>query len=428
MSDDEPSTSKGRHTRQAHADDIMQLFASEDEGSFSGFELDKNLADEIIEQASESHDLATLPQSVNSTNKQTGSARGTRKRKPGQSKTGKNPKKQKVNKETIWQNKMDEVLNQVLETANFAIRKINESSQEAITNRSVNPPVNTCNDQSKSSTTCTNQNDQNDQSMSNEIESHHDIFSDNEQQDLENDNEIDDFLSEMPKIFEDDEKFGEETNENISKMVQSIVKKKSDVKSIVKELKIPSNCKDLSPPAVNSEIWHFLDRNIKSKDLGLQTVQKLLGHGIVPIIRMAEELKSKSPDSKKLKKCISDSLTVLLNAFFEISVNRRLLMKPFIDKRYHQLCNRNEKIGDNKLFEDVGKRLKDINDAQKINRNYFSKNFRGSRGNRMMTNPQSSYSQRGRYRTGQFSYSTDQNKSFVRGARGRRNLRRSYYN
>lgn len=63
----------------------------------------------------------------------------------------------------------------------------------------------------------------NDQSISNEIESHH-IFSDNEQQDLVNDDEIDDFLSELPKIFEE-EKFGEETNENIAKMVQSIVKK-----------------------------------------------------------------------------------------------------------------------------------------------------------------------------------------------------------
>lgn len=65
----------------------------------------------------------------------------------------------------------------------------------------------------------------NDQSISNEIESHH-IFSDNEQQDLVNDDEIDDFLSELPKIFEEDEKLGEETNENIAKMVQSIVKKK----------------------------------------------------------------------------------------------------------------------------------------------------------------------------------------------------------
>lgn len=40
----------------------------------------------------------------------------------------------------------------------------------------------------------------NDQSISNKIESHH-IFSDNEQQDLENDDEIYDFLSELPKNF-----------------------------------------------------------------------------------------------------------------------------------------------------------------------------------------------------------------------------------
>lgn len=99
-------------------------------------------------------------------------------------------------------------------------------------------------------------------------------------------------------------------------------------------------------------------------------------------------------------------------------------MKPFIDKRNHQFCNRTEKIGENKLFEDVAN---DINDAHKINKNNFSKNFRGSRGNRMMANPQSSYDQKGRYRTGQFNY-TDQNKNFVRGSRDRRNLRKGYYN
>lgn len=114
---------------------------------------------------------------------------------------------------------MDKVLNQVLETANLAIRKINESSQEVITNR--NETQCTINDRSKSNS---NTNDQNDQCISNEIESHH-IFSDNEQQDLENDDEIYDFLSELPKIFEEEEKFGEEINENIAKMVQSIVKK-----------------------------------------------------------------------------------------------------------------------------------------------------------------------------------------------------------
>lgn len=184
MSYEEPSTTKGR---SLHTDNIMQLFASDDEGSFSGFKLDNNnnnLAADILDQASQN--MSTLPQC---SNKLTGSAKGTRKRKPGQSKTGKKTKKQRVNKETLWLNKMDKVLNQVLETANFTIRKINESSQEVITNR--NETQCTINDQSKSNS---NTNDQNDQCISNEIESHH-IFSDNEQQELENDDEIGDFLS-----------------------------------------------------------------------------------------------------------------------------------------------------------------------------------------------------------------------------------------
>ena len=49
-------------------------------------------------------------------------------------------------------------------------------------------------------------------------------------------------------------------------------------------------------------------------------------------------------------------------------------MKTRIDRRYHQLCNRNEDIGESKLFADVGKLLKDIQDAQRINRNHMSKN------------------------------------------------------
>lgn len=44
-----------------------------------------------------------------------------------------------------------------------------------------------------------------------------------------------------------------------------------------------------------------------------------------------------------------------------------------------QLNIATENIGDNHLFEDVGKGLKDTQDAQKMNRNYFQKNsVRGS--------------------------------------------------
>lgn len=63
MSYEEPSTTKGR---SLHTDNIMQLFASDDEGSFSGFKLDNNnnnLAADILDQASQN--MSTLPQCSN---------------------------------------------------------------------------------------------------------------------------------------------------------------------------------------------------------------------------------------------------------------------------------------------------------------------------------------------------------------------------
>ena len=53
----------------------------------------------------------------------------------------------------------------------------------------------------------------------------HIIFSDHDKQDLDNEQMI--FWVNCQNIFEDDEKFGDETNENIAQMVQSIVKKKN---------------------------------------------------------------------------------------------------------------------------------------------------------------------------------------------------------
>ena len=49
----------------------------------------------------------------------------------------------------------------------------------------------------------------------------------------------------MPKIFEDDNKFGEDVHESVAKAINTICHKKSDVSSITKDLKIhvPGNCR-----------------------------------------------------------------------------------------------------------------------------------------------------------------------------------------
>ncbi|VDI78243.1 Hypothetical predicted protein [Mytilus galloprovincialis] len=214
------------------------------------------------------------------------------------------------------------------------------------------------------------------------IDTHYNIFSDeeNEPQVIASDDEFD---YELPKIFEDDEKYDEEVSASLAKVFDNICKKKSDVSVMTREMKIPVNCKSLVAPPVNAEIWQFLERKAKTADLNLQTIQKSLGCGMVPLIRVAEILKSKTPDVKLMRENISKALAILSNTHFELSIKRRMSLKPHIDKKYHQLCNRNEDVGSNLFGDEVGKRLKDINEINKINKNITSSygrnsNYRGS--------------------------------------------------
>ena len=79
---------------------------------------------------------------------------------------------------------------------------------------------------------------------------------------------------------------------------------------------------------------------------------------------------------------VSKAIAILCNAHFELSLKRRMSLKLHIDRKYHQMCNRNENVGVNLFGDDVGKRLKDINEINKINKNFTgnSKNFRTFRG------------------------------------------------
>ncbi|CAC5410794.1 unnamed protein product [Mytilus coruscus] len=147
--------------------------------------------------------------------------------------------------------------------------------------------------------------------------------------------------SELPRIFEGDERFGEE---------------KTDVSTMVNDLKVPSNCKSLVMLPVNPEIWQFLDRKTKSSDLGLQNLQRLLAYGMIPVITLAGILKTKKPDIKLMREAVSKAMTVLCNTHFELSVKRKLMLKPYIDRKFHQLCNKNEEIGTNLFGDEIGRR------------------------------------------------------------------------
>ena len=96
----------------------------------------------------------------------------------------------------------------------------------------------------------------------------------------------------LPQIFDEQTRFSYAVSESLPEFVNSACTKKADVANLIEANQIPSNCKSLVPPLINSEIWFYLYSNIQQRDKSHQEVQKMLGLSVVPMIKMAEMLKT----------------------------------------------------------------------------------------------------------------------------------------
>ncbi|CAC5413643.1 unnamed protein product [Mytilus coruscus] len=68
----------------------------------------------------------------------------------------------------------------------------------------------------------------------------------------------------------------------------------------------------------------------------------------------------------KMRVDINNALSMLCAACFEISYVRRMKTKNNMDQKYHQLCTRHLDVTEYLFGDDVSKKVKDINDVQKM--------------------------------------------------------------
>ena len=68
------------------------------------------------------------------------------------------------------------------------------------------------------------------------------------------------------------------------------------------------------PPLINSEIWSYLYSNIQQRDKRLQEVQKMLGVSVVPMIKMAEMLKTGQIDLINAKTWITQAIAFVIQS------------------------------------------------------------------------------------------------------------------
>ena len=78
--------------------------------------------------------------------------------------------------------------------------------------------------------------------------------------------------------------------------------------------------------------------------------------GMIPIIKLIQLLKSEM--SEEAQNLVSDTMVLLGQAHFNLSVGRRYMIRPFLKKKYSSLCNIATPVT-NKLFgDDLNKKMK----------------------------------------------------------------------
>lgn len=392
LSDSESESSESNNCTTQNAM-IMQIFASDDEGEFSGFSAQPETTESVAVEKSvptkrKLNSVVTVPENstissmnlskrskTNSKSAETGpSGSGVAVSKKGKQLKPKKCTKVKTNKKDNNAMSREQKFMKLYDMLEAALEEANDKTDKSHVEPQPEAHV-------PEMPADVNNNVQ--EELEVDLSQFDNLFGDNDD-DNRNDNDQEEcFEYELPKIFEDDDRYGERTIDCIAKLINSVTKKKSDVSNIIKENKVPDNCKGLTPPKVNTEIWHILIRQGRQDDLMCQTIQRLIGLGASPIIRAAEILSRPKEALTKItdiRDLAQQALTILCNCFFEVSYLRRMLLKQNIDEKYHQLCTKNLEVTEYLFGDDMSKKVKDINDVEKI-KGYVStsKNGYGSR-------------------------------------------------
>lgn len=177
-------------------------------------------------------------------------------------------------------------------------------------------------------------------------------------------------LKEMGQEFEKLEAVSSKVDETLATVVNSGVRAKIDrkvAKELCEKYQRPENCEALKVPKLNKELWTTgaLGKFSKERDKMIQTAQRYLNHGLMPLVQLMEDL-LKDENSEERFKLARDSFQMLAYAHRDISNVRRQILKSNVSEKYKQLCNDSTPITENLLGDDLEKQIKTLDEMRKV--------------------------------------------------------------
>ena len=195
-------------------------------------------------------------------------------------------------------------------------------------------------------------------------------------------NEEDEFLTTLALEHSGDDK----TSAPVSTQLAALVNKRwssklSDEKFKEKTAKYdrPGNCERLQAPKVNPAIWSRISNNGQRQDLKLVAIQKTLvavGTAVTKAAqllmdaRQHDGIRRREGDKNNLTNEVLtlqvDALALLGHTNYELSLRRREMMKPSLNKDYASLCSSQTSVSSMLFGDELQSQLNAIRASNRI--------------------------------------------------------------
>ncbi|KAK7469507.1 hypothetical protein BaRGS_00036486 [Batillaria attramentaria] len=184
-------------------------------------------------------------------------------------------------------------------------------------------------------------------------------------------------LDELDRDLDDQEVTGAPVAESLAKLANNRFQSSMSVDKVKERMEKyprPTNCTALVTPEVNKEIWKNLGKSVQSADIKLQHTQKAIVKAGMALMHSTQSLlrAQRGPGEasrEEIKKAIAqnaDAVALLGHASHELSLFRRINIRPSLEQSYMGLCSDKVPVTNYLFGDDLAGSMKEVQETNKL--------------------------------------------------------------
>ena len=233
-------------------------------------------------------------------------------------------------------------------------------------NPSTNPSTSAADKQSSSIPESSSEDDDDDLDGDDDIDA---LMEEPENQEEQADEE-EDFLADIERFFQGQDKTGPDVGERIAKITNKALRGNmsedddENLKKLMKEYRRPGNIPNLQVPQIENFLWRQLKRETKSSDFAMKKALENYALIMTPIIKALELWKTKT-DNKQVMEYVKDAFKILGLTIKVTNIARMDKVKKELNPDYKTLCTPEDTSASLLMGDDLSEKVKKVKEGSR---------------------------------------------------------------